>query len=38
MLAGGLPVSEIIGSGNDAWLADYGWDVMTERVASALQI
>jgi glycosyltransferase involved in cell wall biosynthesis len=38
LLAGVLPVSETIGSGNDVWLADYGWDVMTERVANALQI
>jgi glycosyltransferase involved in cell wall biosynthesis len=38
LLAGVLPVSETIGSRNDVWLADYGWDVMTERVANALQI
>jgi glycosyltransferase involved in cell wall biosynthesis len=38
LLAGGLPVSERIGGENDAWLADYGWDVITEQVANALQI
>jgi glycosyltransferase involved in cell wall biosynthesis len=38
LLAGGLHITEKIGGENDDWLAAYGWDVMTEQVANALQI
>jgi hypothetical protein len=38
LLAGGLPMTERIAGENDDWLAAYGWDVITEQVANALQI